>query len=412
MADPHAGAPEPPRTITRGTAVTDAPENLDSTTAPRTRRQARLSDGYSNTSRSITEVTSSVDSSGRVTTRDIWRMIDGLKETIAYQTELIQSTKDELLEVKHDQNVLQTQNEKLHEEVRALRAQIDALPPSPVAKSWAAVAASHPSPQSNHQRPDKDHNCVRVSTQRSFVDPRDNESNGQNTFGRYLPTETANTHIRTALSNAPPTQDAQVAGVGTTKTGYVIRFKDLESAEAARNNVEWLHELGNNTKLVKARFGVVVHRTPTKDFDLENANAQAIEKIIKDNDLNEQGLRIEEIAWLKKKDKTLGDHASLGIWFDTAEGVEYILAKGFLVGQRLIDSVERCELKRKRCFRCQRFGHLAWSCKETPRCGHCAGQHERVRCPPGVRARCLDCSGEHPTSDRRCRSPATSNSQC
>ena len=33
-------------------------------------------------------------------------MIDGLKETIAYQTELIQSTKDELLEVKHDQNVL------------------------------------------------------------------------------------------------------------------------------------------------------------------------------------------------------------------------------------------------------------------------------------------------------------------
>ncbi|KAJ5044578.1 hypothetical protein NUH16_001384 [Penicillium rubens] len=106
MADPHAGAPEPPRTTTGGTAVTDASENLDSTTAPRTRRQARLSDGYSNAARSMTEITSSVDKSWRVTTRDIWRMIDGLKETIAYQTELIQSTKDELLEVKHDQNVL------------------------------------------------------------------------------------------------------------------------------------------------------------------------------------------------------------------------------------------------------------------------------------------------------------------
>ncbi|CRL28133.1 unnamed protein product [Penicillium camemberti] len=145
------------------------------------------------------------------------------------------------------------------------------------------------------------------------MDPRDNKSNGQNTFRRYLPTETANTHIRTALSNAPPTQDAQIAGVGTTKTSYVIRFKDLESAEAARNNIKWLHKLGNNTKLVKAQFGVVVHRTPTEDFDLKNANTQAIKKIIKDNDLNEQGLRIEEIAWLKKKDKTLGDHISLGI---------------------------------------------------------------------------------------------------
>lgn len=37
-------------------------------------------------------------------------------------------------------------------------------------------------------------------------------------------------------------------------------------------NIEWLHELGNNTKLVKARFGVVVHRTLIEDFDLENSN--------------------------------------------------------------------------------------------------------------------------------------------
>ena len=204
--------------------------------APRTRRQARLSDAHSNAARSNTETTNTGDNNGRVTTREIWRMIDGLKETIAYQTELIQSTKNELLEVKHDQNVLHTQNEKLHEEVRALRAQIDALPSTPVAKSWAAVAASHPPPQPNHQRTDKDRNCVRISTQRSFVDPRDNDKSEQNTFGRYLPTETANTYIRTALSNTPSTQDAQVAGVGTTKTGYVIRFKDTESAEAARNN--------------------------------------------------------------------------------------------------------------------------------------------------------------------------------
>ncbi|OQE00248.1 hypothetical protein PENVUL_c055G06446 [Penicillium vulpinum] len=371
MADPHAGGPEPPRTTTPGTTTTNALDNSNSTTAPRTRRQARPSDGHTTATRS--ETTSSGDNNGRVTTRDICRLIEGLKETIAYQTELIQSTKNELLEVKHDQNVLQTQNEKLHEEVRALRTHIDALPPPPTAKSWATVAASHPPSQSNHQRPDKDQDCVRISTQRSFVDPRDNESNEPNTFGRYLPTETANIQIRTALSNSPSTHDAQVAGVGTTKTGYVIRFKDTESAEAARNSTEWLNELGNNTKLVKARFGV------------------AIEKIMKENDLTELGPRIKEVAWLKKKDKALGKFASLGIWFDTAEGVDYILGKGFLVGRRFIDSVERCEPKRKRCFRCQRFGHLAWSCKETPRCGHCAGQHERERCPPGVRARCLDC---------------------
>ncbi|KAJ9481484.1 hypothetical protein VN97_g11989, partial [Penicillium thymicola] len=400
MADPHAGAPEPPRTTTQGTTTADALENPDSTTAPRTRRQARPSDGHTISARSHAETTSTGDHNGRVTTREIWRLIDGLKETIAYQTELIQSTKNELLEVKHEQSVIHTQNENLHEEVRALRAQIDALPSTPVAKLWAAVAASHPPLQPNHQRTDKDQNCVRINTQRSFVDSRDNDNGEQSTFGRYLPTGTANTHIRSALLSAPTTQDAQVAGVGTTKTGYVIRFKDPESAEAARINSEWLNELGNNTKLVKPRIGVVVHRTPTECFDLENANAQAIEKIMEENDLIERDFHIEELAWLKKRDKALGMFASLGIWFDSAEGADCILDKGFLVGQRYIGSVERREIRKKRCFRCQRFGHLAWSCKETPRCGHCAGQHKRDGCPLGTRARCLDCSGEHPTGDR------------
>jgi hypothetical protein len=101
-----------------------------------------------------------------------------------------------------------------------------------------------------------------------------------------------------------------VAEIGTIKTGYLIRFKDQMLAEAARNNTKWLNELGNDTKLVKPRFGVVVHRTSTKDFNLDNANAQAIEKITAENELVEQGYRIEEVAWLKRKDKVLGKFAS------------------------------------------------------------------------------------------------------
>jgi len=57
-----------------------------------------------------------------------------------------------------------------------------------------------------------------------------------------------------------------VAGVGTAKTGYVIRFRYQESAETARTNLKWLGELGNGTKLVKPRFGAVVPRTPTEDI--------------------------------------------------------------------------------------------------------------------------------------------------
>ncbi|KAJ5642733.1 reverse transcriptase [Penicillium lividum] len=73
------------------------------------------------------------------------------------------------------------------------------------------------------------------------------------------------------------------------------------------------------------RFGVVVYRTPTEEFNLETGATQVAEKIIEDNDLAEHGFRIEELAWIKSKDKTLGKFVSLGIWFDSVEGAEYIL---------------------------------------------------------------------------------------
>ncbi|KAI3018371.1 hypothetical protein CBS147347_9635 [Aspergillus niger] len=125
--------------------------------------------------------------------------------------------------------------------------------------------------------------------------------------------------IRAALSHAEAIKDTKVAGIGTTKTGYVIRFKDEQSATTARNNPEWLGELGNETKLVKPRFGVVAHRVPTEDFDLDQNKGDSIEKIMQENDLAGKGYQIKDIAWLKRKEIHLGRCATMGIWLSTPQ---------------------------------------------------------------------------------------------
>lgn len=173
-------------------------------------------------------------------------------------------------------------------------------------------------------------------------------------FSRALPTEAANSHIRTALLNAETTKEVQVAGIGTTKTGYVIRFRDTQSAETARNSTEWLEELGNNTKVVKPRFGIVVHRVPTEDFELEGNKKQGIEKIMAENDLHDKKFRVEDIAWLKKRDMPLGKSASMGVWLDSPEAAEWIIDNGLLVGKRFIGSVEPYRVEKKRCRRNQK----------------------------------------------------------
>jgi chromosome segregation ATPase len=141
MADPPAGIPEPLARNTRRTAVTDALETLEPRIAPRTRRQTRLEDDHADASSQATEHVDAGANNRRVTTKEIRKIIEHLQHSIDEQTALIQATRTELREVKHNQNELQTQNEKLQEEVRALRTQIDGLNGPTPARSWAAVVA-------------------------------------------------------------------------------------------------------------------------------------------------------------------------------------------------------------------------------------------------------------------------------
>ncbi|KAJ5346266.1 hypothetical protein N7452_004270 [Penicillium brevicompactum] len=80
---------------------------------------------------------------------------------------------------------------------------------------------------------------------------------------------------------------------------------------------------------------------------------------------------------MKPKDKTLGKFIFIGIWFNSTEGIEHMLQKGFI---------------KKRCIRCQHFGHLAWIYNQMPQYGHYTGQHNQKHYPLGVRAWCLNYS--------------------
>lgn len=124
-----------------------------------------------------------------------------------------------------------------------------------------------------------------------------------------------------------------------------------------------------------------------------------------ENELKEKEFQVEDIAWLKKRDMPMGKSASMGIWLDSPEAAEWIINNGLLVGQRFIGSVEPYRVEQKRCRRCQQFGHLAWSCKKQVKCGYCARQHDQRHCFPGIKPKCADCNGEHPTGDRMCQAP-------
>jgi hypothetical protein len=48
-----------------------------------------------------------------------------------------------------------------------------------------------------------------------------------------------------------------------------------------------------------------------------------------ENELEEKGFEIEDIARLRKKDRSLGRSASMGIWFNTPEAAEWARKKAY-----------------------------------------------------------------------------------
>jgi len=54
-----------------------------------------------------------------------------------------------------------------------------------------------------------------------------------------------------------------------------------------------------------------------------------------------------------------------------------------------------------RCYKCQRFGHIAAVCKGKKRCSKCGGEHDYDECDK-VRNQCCNCGGEHSAAYQGC----------
>lgn len=55
-----------------------------------------------------------------------------------------------------------------------------------------------------------------------------------------------------------------------------------------------------------------------------------------------------------------------------------------------------------RCYKWQRYGHIAVVCKEKQKCLKCGGEHRFEKCGDNVLDKCSNCGGQHRLSFRSC----------
>ena len=111
-------------------------------------------------------------------------------------------------------------------------------------------------------------------------------------------------------------------------------------------------------------------------------------------ELEDQG--VTEVKRIKRKERSnLVDTPMLILTFDKERLPDKIMAAWYAMDVRLYQQAPR------RCYNCQKFGHLGSNCRsKQPICAKC-GQ-EKLEVHTCSRTRCANCRESHPATDKNC----------
>ena len=279
---------------------------------------------------------------------------------------------------------------------------LDAGPVQDWGMSYAKVAASGPRGGGLPGRSQVEHDYMVSETLKRRKVLIDGIEGITNAAGGLTPreiVEKANialtaARLSTEGNGIEPGVDPKAVAAKVLENGGVVL--ELETEEA----VEWLKDqgvrkafednFGGSTKVVDQQYHVVVSFLPVT---LRDSLSDSIAKVEADNDI-EPGTIVKS-RWLKApkywKDGQRSAHAVLS--FTDRSCASTVIQRGILVeGQRF--KAKKMEEVPRRCFKCQRIGHMANNCREiSVICPNCAGAHEGSACSATTdKFRCINCS--------------------
>lgn len=161
-------------------------------------------------------------------------------------------------------------------------------------------------------------------------------------------------------------------------------------------------DIGHSVAIKTRSYALVAESVPVS-FD--DNNEDGLRKVEKVSEVKSRC--IMKASWLKKRTqrKEGQETADLIIRVKDIESANSILRDGIIIkGKRV--RTRKLVRTPKRCYKCQRLGHIAAQCKsDTTICATCSEEHETDGCivEDETKFRCTNCDTEgHASWDRTC----------
>ena len=187
----------------------------------------------------------------------------------------------------------------------------------------------------------------------------------------------------------------EVVGISRLPSGDIKVFtRTKETKETLEKDTEWTKTVAESADISRRTYGVTAHGVKVRNIDTAN-QAQAIEHLYRCNACLHANLKITKVSWLARAIKEKKAFSSLRIEVETPDMANRLISQG------LLEKYEMKQYKRfsgegriTQCFKCQRYGHVAKSCRNEITCGHCAENHHSEDCTHKTtpsRRKCVVC---------------------
>jgi hypothetical protein len=203
----------------------------------------------------------------------------------------------------------------------------------------------------------------------------------------------------------PKAATAEAVAIRKLASGdYRVTLTSNDARKTLEQATGWLREVAESAKIRLATYTVRAHGVRVEALDAGNQE-QCIETLRNANQKLHPDLNITRIAWPKRTISAKQRYGSLIIETTSIEQANRLITQG-IIQEGEIKECDRFikEARVTQCVKCQEFGHIARFCKNTTRCGRCAGDHETRQCTKPVTVRkCALCKGEHAAWSDTCR---------
>jgi hypothetical protein len=213
--------------------------------------------------------------------------------------------------------------------------------------------------------------------------------------------------IEEAFRAQQETQHIKCTGLrrlAVDSTKYVIELRSKDELATARKDTKWVNIGMKGAKLQGEPWHAVRIDRVNKASVTVQTNSNTVKEDVAKTLGIENDVTINKVNWLSRIKE--GNHyGSMVIYLTGAKEANTILERGTfdVLGESAFPRPYTKILGPRRCFKCQKFGHLAFRCPETIEiCGNCAQEgHNDKNCESNT-TKCSNCKGPHRANDPGC----------